>query len=174
MHDIQSFLLFFFYLVFQKSGILKARPIVDEALQSLCKNSFPFPSKCLRIADLGCSSGPNTLLFISNAIDTIVRFSQLHQLKGLPQFQVFLNDLPQNDFNNLFKLLPTFYEKIQQISNVTLPIQCYISASPGSFYGRLFPNNSMDFIHSSYSLHRLSQVYICIYMYIVLYFSMEH
>lgn len=158
MHDIfhLSFLLF---LASQKFGMLKARPIVDEALQSLCKKNLP--SKCLRIADLGCSSGPNTLLFISNAIDTIVKFSQLHE------FQVFLNDLPQNDFNNLFKLLPNFYEKLQQISNVTMPIQCYISASPGSFYGRLFPNNSMDFIHSSYSLHRLSQVYI--YIYILLY-----
>lgn len=138
---------------------MKARPIVDEALHDLCKNHFP--AECLRIADLGCSSGPNTLAFISNAIDTIVRFSQLHQLR-LPQFQVFLNDLHQNDFNNLFKLLPTFYEKLQQqqqqIYNITMPIQCYISASPGSFYGRLFPDKSMNFIHSSYSLHRLSQV----------------
>ncbi|XP_071939941.1 probable caffeine synthase MTL2 [Coffea arabica] len=29
---------------------------------------------------------------------------------------------------------------------------------PGSFYGRPFPDNSMHFIHSSYSLHWLSQV----------------
>ncbi|MCL7047158.1 hypothetical protein MKW94_001458 [Papaver nudicaule] len=29
---------------------------------------------------------------------------------------------------------------------------------PGTFYGRLFPSNSLHFVHSSYSLHWLSQV----------------
>ena len=35
---------------------------------------------------------------------------------------------------------------------------CLFSGTPGSFYGRLFPSNSLHFVHSSYSLQWLSQV----------------
>ncbi|KAE8669982.1 hypothetical protein F3Y22_tig00112206pilonHSYRG00074 [Hibiscus syriacus] len=35
---------------------------------------------------------------------------------------------------------------------------CFIAAVPGTFYGRLFPNNFLHFVHSSYSLHWRSQV----------------
>ncbi|KAL2966495.1 hypothetical protein AAZX31_16G120900 [Glycine max] len=35
---------------------------------------------------------------------------------------------------------------------------CYFSGVPGSFYGRVFPNQSLHFVHSSYSLQWLSKV----------------
>ena len=62
-----------------------------------------------------------------------------------------------NDFNFIFKLLPSFYQKLEE-SYGRGSRSCFIAAMPGSFYGRLFPDNSMHFIHSSYSLHWLSQV----------------
>ncbi|XP_057457701.1 probable methyltransferase TCM_000168 [Lotus japonicus] len=34
---------------------------------------------------------------------------------------------------------------------------CFINATPGNFYGRLFPNNYIHFFYSSNSLHWLSQ-----------------
>ncbi|KAJ3696674.1 hypothetical protein LUZ61_000379 [Rhynchospora tenuis] len=34
----------------------------------------------------------------------------------------------------------------------------FVAGLPGSFYGRLFPSQSVHFFHSSYSLHWLSQV----------------
>ncbi|CAH9071883.1 unnamed protein product [Cuscuta europaea] len=34
---------------------------------------------------------------------------------------------------------------------------CFISGVPGTFYGRLFPTNALNFVHSSYSLMWLSQ-----------------
>ncbi|CAA3032622.1 SAM dependent carboxyl methyltransferase, partial [Olea europaea subsp. europaea] len=37
------------------------------------------------------------------------------------------------------------------------PEGCFISCVPGSFYGRLFPKKSLHFVHSSSSLHWLSQ-----------------
>ncbi|KAK8464311.1 hypothetical protein PHAVU_011G176100, partial [Phaseolus vulgaris] len=60
---------------------------------------------CLKVADLGCSSGPNSLLFVST--------------------------MNHGRF--------------------------FIHATPGNFYGKLFPDDYIHFFHSSYSLHWLSQ-----------------
>ncbi|RVW25991.1 Salicylate carboxymethyltransferase [Vitis vinifera] len=73
-----------------------------------------------------------------------------------PEFQVFLNDLPGNDFNNIFSLLPDFYEKLTKEEDGTLG-NCFITGVPGSFYSRIFPSRSLDFVHSSCSVHWLSQ-----------------
>ncbi|XP_015868448.3 S-adenosyl-L-methionine:benzoic acid/salicylic acid carboxyl methyltransferase 1 isoform X2 [Ziziphus jujuba] len=70
--------------------------------------------------------------------------------------QVFLNDLPGNDFNTLFKS----YKKLEEEKGGQDQGfgKCFISTVPGSFYGRLFPSNSLHFVHSSYSLMWLSKV----------------
>ncbi|KAK4568665.1 hypothetical protein RGQ29_004174 [Quercus rubra] len=63
----------------------------------------------------------------------------------MPEFQVFFNDHTSNDFNTLFTSLP--------------PERPYFATGvPGSFHGRLFPNSSLDFVHSSYALQILSKV----------------
>ncbi|CAI9275031.1 unnamed protein product [Lactuca saligna] len=97
-----------------------------------------------RIADLGCSIGPNTLIVVENIIKSV-------QLKydeysfPTPEFQVFFNDHASNDFNTLFKTLPS--NKHYHAAGV-----------PGSFYTRLFPRASLHVIHSSFALHWLSKV----------------
>ncbi|XP_077210771.1 putative jasmonic acid carboxyl methyltransferase 1 [Tasmannia lanceolata] len=138
----------------QRTAITKVRPIVEEVILDLYCTSFP---KKLSIADLGCSSGPNTLFVMSHIIDTIEK--KCRQLgHPLPEFQMFLNDLPGNDFNTIFRyMLPSFYEKINEEKGVGLE-QCFLAGVAGSFYGRLFPSKSLHFIHSSNSLHWLSQV----------------
>jgi len=64
-------------------------------------------SKTMIIGDLGCAAGPNTLLFISSVISTIV---ELCKSSGddYVELQFFLNDLPGNDFNELFRLIEKF------------------------------------------------------------------
>ncbi|RVX16604.1 Monomethylxanthine methyltransferase 2 [Vitis vinifera] len=73
-----------------------------------------------------------------------------------PEFQVFLNDLPETDFNNIFKSLPAFYEGLMKEKGGKLG-NCFVTGMPGSFYGRIFPTRSLDFVHSSASVHWLSQ-----------------
>ncbi|XXG46420.1 hypothetical protein AAC387_Pa02g1276 [Persea americana] len=62
-----------------------------------------------------------------------------------------------NDFNTLFRSLPAFYEKINKEEERDSSA-CFVAGVPGSFYGRLFPTRSLDFVHASSSLHWLSQV----------------
>ncbi|KAK1586766.1 hypothetical protein Q3G72_005949 [Acer saccharum] len=138
----------------QKTVILKARLVLEETINdTLMSTGFPAG---FNVADLGCSSGPNTLLVLSEILDTIhVMCQQVNQKS--PEFQVFLNDLPGNDFNSIFKSLPTFYENLVKDKGDQFG-PCFVSGMPGSFYERLFPSRSLHFIHSSYSLHWLSNV----------------
>ena len=97
----------------------------------------------LAIADLGCGTGPNALLMVSDAV-----LAESEEEAPL-QLRVFLNDLPANDFNAVFRLLP---------SSPLAGTGCLVSAWPGSFYRRVFPEASLDYVVSSSSLHFLSKV----------------
>ncbi|XP_022764422.1 benzoate carboxyl methyltransferase-like [Durio zibethinus] len=138
----------------QKTIISKVLPTLDDTIKDVFSKNFPIST--FEIADLGCSSGPNTFLIISQVIDSIHGICQQAQLK-FPEARVFLNDLPGNDFNAIFRSVPTFYEGLQKQKGDMLE-PCFIVGVPGSFYGRLVPSRSLHFIHSSNSLHWLSQV----------------
>lgn len=134
----------------QKSALKLIDPILEECILSMKfmeRNTF-------RIGELGCSSGPNALL----PAETIIKsLKAKYSSAGIPvpQFQVFLNDLPCTDFNTLFRALPPSGITEQNDAGG----RSYFAAGvPGSFYYRLFPDNSLHFVHSSYSLHWLSQV----------------
>lgn len=128
--------------------------ILEEAITNLLGNTSYLSSNCLVIADLGCASGPNTFFVVSQLIKHVQKVStKLGQLQPL-EYQVLLNDLPGNDFNSTFKSLPSFQEYLGNQIGAT---HCFLSGVPGSFYGRLFPRNSLHFVHSSYSLMWLSQ-----------------
>lgn len=109
------------------------------------------------IADLGCSSGPNSLSIIKEIIQAVQALSSSH-LQPSPEFRVYLNDLPTNDFNSIFKALPDFCRELENEGQNENPSGFFIGAYPGSFYQRLFPNNCLHFVYSSYSLHWLSRV----------------
>lgn len=106
--------------------------------------SSPITSS-FRIADLGCSVGPNTFLAVNNIIEAVAQKYQIKGHSNLPEIQVFFSDLVSNDFNYLFASLPQDKQ--------------YFSAGvPGSFHGRLFPKASLDFVYSQYALQWLSKV----------------
>ncbi|AES95026.1 putative salicylate carboxymethyltransferase [Medicago truncatula] len=138
----------------QKKVISLTKEMRDEAIKNLYCKTFP---KRLGIADLGCSSGPNTLLVISEVIKLVDKLCQEHNHES-PEYQVFMNDLQGNDFNNIFRLLDRFTEKLNDEVEDGIGGPIFFYGAPGSFYGRIFPTKTMHFIHSSYSLQWLSQV----------------
>ncbi|GJY26207.1 benzoate carboxyl methyltransferase-like protein [Tanacetum coccineum] len=139
----------------QETGIRKTLHILEHTIRGIAYHDV-VSSQCFKIADLGCSSSKNTLLVVSSIIDIVTEICKENSCKP-PQFQVCLNDLFENDFNNLFKMLPDFYATLKKEKEETMG-HCFVSAVPGSFYARLFPDQSMHFVHSSYSLQWLSQV----------------
>ncbi|MBA0766419.1 hypothetical protein Gotri_015464, partial [Gossypium trilobum] len=98
------------------------------------------------------------LLVVSEIIDTIDETCR--RLKHPPPcLQAFLNDLPGNDFNAIFKyLLPSFYDRLEiEKGNKFAINKCFVAGVAGSFYGRLFPPNSLHFVHSSYAIMWISK-----------------
>ncbi|WJZ80582.1 hypothetical protein VitviT2T_000489 [Vitis vinifera] len=122
-----------------------SRTMIEEAiakkLDVKCFSSNPF-----RLADLGCSVGPNTFIAMQHIVEAVERRYLAQGLKSeMPEFQVFFNDHVGNDFNTLFASLPT--ER-----------RYFACGVPGSFHGRLFPESSIHFMFSSHALHWLSKV----------------
>lgn len=144
--------------------------MMKEAILDLFKfspnNMF---GESIGIADLGCSSGPNTLLVVSEILNVIYAKWQQLGRPSSPEFRVYLNDLTGNDFNNVFSSLPAFYNKLKEEKRSEFG-PCFISGVPGSFYGRIFPTRSLHFVHSSSSLHWLSQVcsFLCLFLVYIL------
>ncbi|KAJ4788531.1 S-adenosyl-L-methionine-dependent methyltransferase superfamily protein [Rhynchospora pubera] len=138
----------------QEEAVLKIRPIMEEALTEM-HIDLPMMEKMV-VADLGCSSGPNTFAMLTEVMKII---GNQCQRKGVqpPEMQLFLNDLPENDFNTLFQSLRDFKKKVS-VGKDTINVPYFIVGLPGSFYERLFPSQSVHFFHSSYSLHWISQV----------------
>ncbi|PON98213.1 SAM dependent carboxyl methyltransferase [Trema orientale] len=140
--------------------IAMVKPTLEETIEEVYLSTLS--PKCLKMADLGCAAGPNTLLVASQVMDSVRKTCQkLDGYSQPPSLQVFLNDLPGNDFNALFRSLPGFggnmmEELLGEGSNNFGP--CFFAGVPGSFYGRLFPNDSLHFFYSSYALMWISKV----------------
>ena len=83
-----------------------AKQIVSEAIvENLDILKFS-PSATVRVADLGCSVGPNTFFAVQNILEAIELKCQNQGLDSqIPEFQVFFNDHTSNDFNSLFSSL---------------------------------------------------------------------
>lgn len=103
-------------------------------------------SQVFSIADLGCSVGPNTFSCVKTIIEAVQHKYNSHGPDAkIPEFHVFFNDYVENDFNTLFKALPSD--------------RPYMAAGvPGSFRGRLFPKSSLNVMHSAFALHWLTKV----------------
>nr|XP_027094040.1 jasmonate O-methyltransferase-like isoform X2 [Coffea arabica] len=114
--------------VVQRKIMSYESPSIEEAVTDiLCKNF----SETMGMADLGCSSGPNTLTLVSEVIDMVNSKSQ--------------------------KMGFSLPEKQEEEKGKGFRNNCFISCVGGSFYGRLFPKKSLHLVHSSSSLHWLSR-----------------
>ncbi|KAF9606372.1 hypothetical protein IFM89_025040 [Coptis chinensis] len=131
----------------QREGVTSSKFIIDEAICEKLDIKRFSTSNPFTIADFGCSTGPNTFIVVQNILDAVdLKYKNSPSLSThIPEFQVYFNDHIANDFNMLFKSIP-------------LEKKYFAASVPGSFYGRLFPQSSLHFVHSSYSLHWLSAV----------------
>ncbi|KAE9621372.1 hypothetical protein Lal_00032110 [Lupinus albus] len=137
----------------QQNGISLTKHIREEAIRNLYRSTLP---SCLSIAELGCASGPNAFIVVSEIIKIVEKLCKEMNQK-CPEYKVFMNDLPGNDFNNIFKSISSFKEKLSNEMKSQIG-PCYFYGVPASFYGRIFPNQTLHFLHSSYSLQWLSKV----------------
>nr|BAD45795.1 putative benzothiadiazole-induced S-adenosyl-L-methionine:salicylic acid carboxyl methyltransferase 1 [Oryza sativa Japonica Group] len=140
----------------QRKALIKTKPVLEKVMRQVYMALLP---PTMVVADLGCSVGINTLLFVSKVTSTVAD-AQCHNELGchIMELQFFLNDLPRNDFNQVFQSLQQFTKSIAagHPKGVALP-PFYISGLPGSYYNRLFPCQSVHLFHSSYCLHWQSQ-----------------
>ncbi|KAM3189265.1 hypothetical protein ACQJBY_067901 [Aegilops geniculata] len=137
----------------QEKAILETRPVLRKAIQEVC-TSLSARRSTMVVADLGCSSGPNTLSFISEVIGAVRSCTRKsEEERRTVEVQFFLNDLPGNDFNLVFRSL----EQFEDLGGKdTTPF--YVAGLPRSYYRKLFPSRSVHFFHSSYSLMWRSKV----------------
>lgn len=129
--------------------------LLSETLDGVRLSSPDFP---FVVADLGCSSGSNTIYMVEFIIK---HMTERYKAAGYepPEFSAFFSDLPSNDFNTLFQLLPPYGGETMEECLASDSHRSYFAAGvPGSFHGRLFPAKSVDLFYSAFSLHWLSQV----------------
>ncbi|PKA60304.1 Gibberellic acid methyltransferase 2 [Apostasia shenzhenica] len=128
-------------------AIALSKPLLRESIASM---KLHVGELSIRIADLGCATGYNTISTIEFVVESL-RKRYEEELNHVPEFEAFFSDLPSNDFNSLFQLLllPPF-----DISQRPY----YVAGVPGSFYGRLFPSRKLHLTVSLNSLHWLSRI----------------
>nr|CAB3467647.1 unnamed protein product [Digitaria exilis] len=129
--------------------MVEVRPVLEKVVTDVYTALSP---RTMVVADLGCSSGPNTLHFVSDVI-RVTGDCCSRACRDPPELQFFLNDMPGNDFNSLFRSL----DAQRKNTAASMPPH-YVVGLPGSFYTRLFPERSVHFFHSSYCLMWLSQL----------------
>uniref|UniRef100_A0ABF7PQ44 Geniposidic acid O-methyltransferase n=1 Tax=Gardenia jasminoides TaxID=114476 RepID=A0ABF7PQ44_GARJA len=129
---------------YQKGVIEAAKAEVLLAIKEKLDFKTDWP-RTFVIADYGCSTGPNTFFAMQNIVEAVELKNKSLQKPPIVDFHVFFNDLVDNDFNTLFKSLPSARNY-------------FAAAVPGSFYERLFPKASLHLANSSYALHWLSKV----------------
>ncbi|WOH14522.1 hypothetical protein DCAR_0934041 [Daucus carota subsp. sativus] len=137
----------------QNTLVMKSLAYVEETLMDLATSGFP---ECLKLVDLGCASGPNTLLVVTEMVKIVGKICQKKNF-AVPEIELFLNDLPDNDFNTTFQMVPQIFSELENGEGIKYG-NFFVFGVPGSFYRRLFPSKSMHLVHSSCSLHWLSQV----------------
>ncbi|CAN1323329.1 Probable jasmonic acid carboxyl methyltransferase 2 [Linum perenne] len=96
----------------QSKILTLAKPLLESTVIGMM-NGLPKLEK-LGIADLGCSSGPNTFGIVSNILD-VIKFQCGTMGRPIPELSVLLNDHPSNDFNNVLgSLLPQFQKVLKE------------------------------------------------------------
>ncbi|KAM9973629.1 hypothetical protein ACTFIW_010739 [Dictyostelium discoideum] len=106
------------------------------------KNQNQLNPNIIRILDIGSSHGRNSIIPINLIISTV--------LKQFPNqcFEVYHEDLPENNFSLLFKEISDNKNSYIKLSN-----QIYFYGIGNSFYNQLVPSNTVDYVFSFSASH---------------------
>ncbi|XP_070048110.1 loganic acid O-methyltransferase-like [Nicotiana tomentosiformis] len=135
--------------VYQKRVVRATKQLMKAVvMEKLQVESLNIQRKIFQITDMGCSTGPNTFISVQNIVESVeLKFQNTTKTNDtkIPKIQVFFSDHSFNDFNTLFASLP-------------MNKSYYAAAAVGSFYDRVFPDESLHIVNCSYGLHFLSKV----------------
>ncbi|KAK6184247.1 hypothetical protein SNE40_006753 [Patella caerulea] len=138
-----------------KDQILK---IVENLVTKPHLENEPFT-----IADYGAADGSISMALMTDIIGTVR--SKCGKNK---EIHVMYEDLPQNDFNSLFKrihgIIPNPRSYLQDHENV------YVTSTGTNFYKQCFPSNSVDLALSFTATHWLSKP-VYVYDHVYAYFT---
>lgn len=109
---------------------------------------LPEGKEIFRIADLGSAQGRNSLM----PLQMVINILRERRANSFP-VQITHTDQPGNDFASLFQLLETSPDSYLNCFRDT-----YAAASGRSFYKRIFPAASINFMWSSIALHWMSRI----------------
>ncbi|KAJ0975557.1 hypothetical protein J5N97_017522 [Dioscorea zingiberensis] len=129
------------------SAVALSKPLLIEAINSM---KLFTSETSIRIADLGCATGYNTLSTMDLIVETLRQRYERECNNNVPEFEAFFSDLPSNDFNSLFRSL------VPSLDSIHRPY--FTAGVPGSFYKRLFPKVKLHLAVSLSALHWLSQI----------------
>ncbi|KAK4608590.1 hypothetical protein RGQ29_002124 [Quercus rubra] len=105
------------------------------------------------VADLGCSTRPNTFISVQNIIEAIkLQYISTGVHTEILEFMVFFNDHVSNDFNTLFKNLFILFNSsfaLQWLSKA--PIEVMDEGSPAWNKGRIFYTNAQKEVVEAYA-----------------------
>lgn len=135
----------------QRCILEAASPLIDYAAVRT-----PIPSeRTFTIVDYGCSEGRNSV----DSVKKIIRC--VRNRNNDAWISVLHNDLPRNNFNRLFENLynaPGNSYLATCEEDAYLRSKIFAFASGASFYGRVAPDESVDFAISSSAAHWLSDM----------------
>ncbi|KAK1379381.1 hypothetical protein POM88_026125 [Heracleum sosnowskyi] len=87
----------------QKSLLLNSRKVLEDSINDYGIDGFP---QCFKLADLVCSSGPNTLLLVNNIIDIVHANMPKQRLadekEDTCKDQCFISGVPGSFYTRLF------------------------------------------------------------------------
>jgi len=130
------------YAVCQRRRFYHMEPFVIYAMQSCPLTNYNEEQELAILVDYGCSDGVNSMQWIIPALETLEKRQEKIQV------QIFMVDLPTNDWNYFFrKVLPTF------------PSTGVLTSAIGaSFYSQVVPVATVSFGIASTACHWLSGV----------------
>ncbi|KAL4633113.1 hypothetical protein ACB092_04G098000 [Castanea dentata] len=126
-----------------------AKRLITEAVVEILDIENFASSNTFRIADLGCSVGPNTFFAVQNIIEAVQFKYQCQGLDSqLPEFQVLFNDHTSNDFNTLFSSLPL--DRKYYAAGVPVPKPVLDKSSSAWNKGRIHYTSAKDEVIKAY------------------------